>query len=270
MKEWSEKDVLDWLKFCGFSKEIQKVASSQQINGMQLLVVDNESLKSRWKIFDKTERAEFISKRNKFAHKEEEETGEFMNATKQAIEFSELKFLELLGSGNFARVKRADLKGKNVAVKIIERTAFKNKNAFQIFQQEVDILSLLNHRNILKFIGTCRTPNGNYCIITEFMGGGTLRNLINECFHILNTNGLRRQIIKSIASAMIYLHGWKPSAILHRDLTSHNLLLDKDRVCKLADFGLSRLRDDEHTMTGSVGNLPWIRHPFHPSFFSVF
>ncbi len=56
---------------------------------------------------------------------------------------------------------------------------------------------------------------------------------------------------------MVHLHKWKPP-ILHRDLTSSNLLLDHALTCKLADFGLSRESFRDRTLTGGFGAVAWM------------
>jgi serine/threonine-protein kinase CTR1 len=56
---------------------------------------------------------------------------------------------------------------------------------------------------------------------------------------------------------MVHLHKWKPP-ILHRDLTSSNLLLDHSLTCKLADFGLSRESFKDRTLTGGFGAVAWM------------
>jgi serine/threonine protein kinase len=83
------------------------------------------------------------------------------------------------------QVKRASWRGTDVAVKIIYRKAFHDKDQRQLFQKEVDIISQLHHPNIVQFIGTCAMPGehgqeGHLVLVTEFCGGGSLRQLIAE------------------------------------------------------------------------------------------
>jgi serine/threonine protein kinase len=56
---------------------------------------------------------------------------------------------------------------------------------------------------------------------------------------------------------MAYLHSRRP-AIIHRDLTSLNILVDAHWQCKVADFGMSRLKDGAELMTKQPGNLRWM------------
>ena len=180
----------------------------------------------------------------------------------RSVVFEELVVGELLGMGNFGEVKRASWRGTDVAVKIIYRKAFHDKDQRQLFQKEVDIISQLHHPNIVQFIGTCLMPaadgrEGNLVLVTEFCGGGSLRQLVAENSSALLRGNLRCRIARDVCRAMVHLHKWKPP-ILHRDLTSSNLLLDHSLTCKLADFGLSRESFKDRTLTGGFGAVAWM------------
>lgn len=73
---------------------------------------------------------------------------------------------------------------------------------------------------------------------------------------ILRSHKWQLQIALDIARGMNYLHGLNPP-VLHRDLTSKNILLD-GKIAKVADFGLSKEKEAAATMTASVGALPWV------------
>lgn len=105
------------------------------------------------------------------------------------------------------------------------------------------------------------------------MTGGSLRSFLNSHFHSI-TPSIRIKIGWDIAKGMTYLHGWTPP-ILHRDLSTRNILLDVDGCwtgsstptsavrpstvrCKVADFGLSRLKLEHGVMTASVGCIPYM------------
>ena len=121
----------------------------------------------------------------------------------------------------------------------------------------------------MQFLGACTAtdPPKLPCIVTEWMGGGSLRQFLTDYMWVIAGNSrLKTKIALDIAKGMTYLHGWTPP-ILHRDLSTRNILLDTagDRdgnflglKCKVADFGLSRLKQDHGTMTSSVGCIPYM------------
>jgi len=171
------------------------------------------------------------------------------------IRHDDLRIYEVLGKGFFGEVRRAVYRGTEVAIKIIYRNSFRSSSDRSVFEKEIHILSLLRHPCIVQFMGICIDQNFN-CIITEYMAGGNLEKFTTENFDILEENPyLRLKIILNIVKGMRYLHGWNPP-ILHRDLTPRNILLDKHFTAKVADFGLSRLKE-EAKMTKAVGYLPY-------------
>jgi len=99
--------------------------------------------------------------------------------------------------------------------------------------------------------------NNEYCMVTEFLAGGTLRDLINNHRNVVAT--LRLKICRGISRGMEYLHNFEPP-IIHRDLTSSNVLLDKDANPKISDFGCSRFQEDTNSMNMStaIGSLAWM------------
>ncbi|KYQ91892.1 putative transmembrane protein [Tieghemostelium lacteum] len=174
------------------------------------------------------------------------------------IRYNEFKFGNIIGEGYFGEVRKAIWKGAMVAVKILHRNSFRNTDNTEenVFLKEVAILSLLRHPNVLQFLGVCSESNQN-CIVTEYMGGGSLDRMIADRYHIfVNKPILAWKFSLDIAKGMYYLHDWKPNPILHRDLSTKNILLDESfSVAKVADFGLSREQGFE--MTASVGYLPF-------------
>ena len=114
------------------------------------------------------------------------------------------------------------------------------------FKKEVNILSSLNHKNIVKLLGFCDKRNNTY-LVSELMEGGSLYNHINDksnTFFNWKTNLI---IIKDIVCGMVYLHS---KNILHLDLKSLNILLNKERnIAKIVDFGLSQIATITSTST---------------------
>uniref|UniRef100_A0A8C1WDH9 MAP/microtubule affinity-regulating kinase 3 n=1 Tax=Cyprinus carpio TaxID=7962 RepID=A0A8C1WDH9_CYPCA len=144
------------------------------------------------------------------------------------------RLLKTIGKGNFAKVKLAKhiLTGKEVAVKIIDKTQL-NTSSLQKLFREVRIMKLLNHPNIVKLFEVIETDKTLY-LMMEYASGG-------EVFDYLVAHGRMKEKearakFRQIVSAVQYCH---QKCIVHRDLKAENLLLDADMNIKIADFGFS-------------------------------
>ncbi|XP_073792065.1 serine/threonine-protein kinase MARK2 isoform X36 [Danio rerio] len=144
------------------------------------------------------------------------------------------RLLKTIGKGNFAKVKLAKhiLTGKEVAVKIIDKTQL-NSSSLQKLFREVRIMKLLNHPNIVKLFEVIETEKTLY-LVMEYASGG-------EVFDYLVAHGRMKEKearakFRQIVSAVQYCH---QKCIVHRDLKAENLLLDADMNIKIADFGFS-------------------------------
>ncbi|EGG16739.1 putative transmembrane protein [Cavenderia fasciculata] len=102
------------------------------------------------------------------------------------IKFTEFKFGEVIGGGYFGEVKKAIWKGAVVAVKMLHRNSYRNTENTEdnVFFKEVAILSMLRHPNVLQFMGVCSEDDKN-CIVTEYMGGGSLDRFLTDRHFIL-------------------------------------------------------------------------------------
>jgi serine/threonine protein kinase len=183
-----------------------------------------------------------------------EEDKEEYDPTVFHIHYNELQMGDLLGKGFFGEVRKAVWKGTDVAVKVIYRDTFGSHKELNLFYKELNIISKLRHPNALMFLGASM-KEGERCIVTEYLIGGSLFQLIHHNWDTLDrAPGLRFRIVSDIVKGMTYLHAVN---ILHRDLTSKNLLLDANMNCKVADFGLSKITEDSGDMTTSLGCLPY-------------
>ena len=116
-------------------------------------------------------------------------------------------------------VKVGIFRGTKVAVKSLHQMILSQYN-LDLFSREMDIASQVRHPNLLQFIGATRV--GNPMVLTELMPT-SLRKKLEE------TPLTRSQIMTiscDVASALNYLHLWKPQPILHRDVSSTNVLLE--------------------------------------------
>jgi alpha-tubulin suppressor-like RCC1 family protein len=177
------------------------------------------------------------------------------NVFDEEIKFEELYFNtnSEIGSGTFGEVKKAHWRKTLVAVKFLKSTEQDDEN-IKLFIEELNLLKKLRHPNILLYLGAC-TTGPHYFLVTEYCESGNLFDYLHSNpKNILQTRE-RIRIAIEIAKGVNYLHSFNPP-ILHRDLKSLNILLDKNQQVKIADFGWARLRDNY--MTKQRGTFQWM------------
>lgn len=154
---------------------------------------------------------------------------------KDAPDFSEFQIEKEIGSGAFAQVFSCQWRGTQVAMKQIlpERI---NKQNMDDFKREVQILSRLRHPNVVLEMAASVDPPHIF-LVTEYCPQGTLFSILHQSKVQLDTNR-KISIASDVARALAYLHGFRP-AIIHRDVKSLNVLVDRNFNCKLSDFGLA-------------------------------
>ncbi|XXG57286.1 hypothetical protein AAC387_Pa03g4482 [Persea americana] len=169
-------------------------------------------------------------------------------------------FERSIGKGGFGTVYHGQMPdGTQVAVKMLSLQSVKllshMRQGSDEFQNEVQLLMRVHHRNLVPFIGYCQEGDG-MALIYEYMAQGNLGS------HLLGTNrntkalnwGQRLRIVLDISQGLEYLHiGCKP-AIIHRDMKTTNILLNERFEAKIGDFGLSKVffKDDEQAHISTV------------------
>ena len=144
----------------------------------------------------------------------------------------------ILGRGGWGEVRVARFHGLEVAAKVLHETIISEYNV-SLFSREMNIASKIRHPNLLQFIGA--TTEGNPIILTELMPTSLRKEL--------ETGGLAYPAILSIsldvACALNYLHLFKPHPIIHRDVSSANVLLQTTGGvwrAKVSDYGSANLQ----------------------------
>ena len=106
------------------------------------------------------------------------------------------------------------------------------------YLQECQLMSSLRHPNIIQFLGLCFLPGTQLPLIVMERLETSLDDLLE---HMPNLPlSLKRSILEDIASGLFYLHNMQPP-VIHRDLTSRNILLTSSLVAKITDMGNSRI-----------------------------
>jgi len=124
--------------------------------------------------------------------------------------------------------------GRAVALKIVPAEVAKDKDRLQRFTQEARTVSNLNHPNILTVYEFGQTDSGSF-IATEYIDGVTLReHLSGRRLKLIDILDLAIQIVAALNAA-------HEAGITHRDLKPENVMVRKDHIVKVLDFGLAKL-----------------------------
>ncbi|KAI3468785.1 hypothetical protein Pfo_025448 [Paulownia fortunei] len=154
------------------------------------------------------------------------------------IRWEDLQLREEIGQGSFAVVYRGVWNGSDVAVKVYCGNQY-TEGTLLDYKKEIDIMRRLRHPNVLLFMGAVCTEE-KLAMVTEYLTRGSLFKTLHRNNQSLDIKRRLRMAI-DVARGMNYLHHRKPP-IVHRDLKSSNLLVDKSWTVKVGDFGLSKLK----------------------------
>ena len=169
--------------------------------------------------------------------------------TKQG-NFGDYMIKETIGKGTFSKVKLGinKITGEKVAIKILDKTKILEKEDLDRIIREMSILSKMDHENVIKVFQIFEDSK-NFLIIMEYCEGGELFNYIVKKGRLPEKEAsfFFYQIINGVE--YIFSKG-----IAHRDLKPENLLLNKNNVIKIIDFGLSNFYDGQHNLVTPCGS----------------
>ncbi|GAY66097.1 hypothetical protein CUMW_246020 [Citrus unshiu] len=166
-----------------------------------------------------------------------------------------------IGNGGHASVYRAELPSREVvAVKKFHSPLPSDQTVDQKeFLTEVKALTETRHRNIVKFYGFCSHARHSF-LLCEFLERGSLVAILNTDAAAQELGWSQRMsVIKGVADALSYLHHDCFPPIVHRDVSSKNLLLDLEYEAHVADFGIAKfLKPDASNWTEFAGTYGYV------------
>ena len=159
---------------------------------------------------------------------------------------------EELGRGSYAVVTVGIFRGLRVAVKSLHTIIISDYN-LRLFSREMSIASRVRHPNLVQFIGA--TKVGNPLVLTELMSTSLYKKLQETKL----SNQQILSIAQDVALGLNYLHLFKPQPIIHRDVSSPNVLLKPctgaaGYEAKVADYGTAKLQQGTAGSTVMPGN----------------
>lgn len=170
------------------------------------------------------------------------------------------ELVERVGQGGMAVVYRArdNVLRRDVALKILHNHLADYQEARDRFQREAHAVAKLRHDNILEIFDYSGGAAASY-IVTEFIDGQTLKQFISA--HPIAFPEIGAMIVLQVGRALAHAHG---AGILHRDVKPENVMIRRDGVVKLTDFGISHMVDLERlTITGQLLGSPAYMAPEH-------
>ncbi|GKV35094.1 hypothetical protein SLEP1_g43407 [Rubroshorea leprosula] len=165
-----------------------------------------------------------------------------------------------IGTGGYGSVYKAQLpNGKVVALKKLHRRESEVPTFDRSFRNEAKMLTEIQHKNIVKLHGFCLHRQCMF-LIYEYMERGSLFCVHRDEAKAVELDWMKRvNVIKSTAHALCYLHHDCIPSILHRDISSNNILLNLELEAFVSDFGNARLLDPDSsnhtTLAGTYGYI---------------
>ncbi|KAL1537958.1 putative leucine-rich repeat receptor-like serine/threonine-protein kinase isoform X2 [Salvia divinorum] len=163
-----------------------------------------------------------------------------------------------IGEGGFGPVYKGVLLDKTIIA--VKQLSSKSKQGNREFVNEIGMISALQHPHLVKLYGCCIEGN-QLLLVYEYLENNSLaRALFGPVEHQLDLDWpMRQKICIGIARGLAYLHEESRLKIVHRDIKATNVLLDKNLVPKISDFGLAKLdENDTHISTRIAGTFGYM------------
>ncbi|KAI3872987.1 hypothetical protein MKW92_025136 [Papaver armeniacum] len=168
-----------------------------------------------------------------------------------------------IGTGGYGSVYKAELStGQVFAVKKLHPSDEDSDIIdHKPFESEVQALTEIRHKNIVKLFGFCSSVERQISfLVYEFVERGSLNKILCDAEQAVEFDWIKRlRFIKGTADALAYMHHDCIPAIVHRDISSNNVLLDFEYKARVSDFGTARiLKPDSSNWTSLAGTYGYV------------
>ncbi|VAI20571.1 unnamed protein product [Triticum turgidum subsp. durum] len=178
---------------------------------------------------------------------------DIMNATENFDE------KHCVGEGSYGSVYKAELQDEQVVSVKKLHAGDEEAHDEEIFQHEIEMLTKVRQHSIVKLYGYCSHPRYRF-LVCQFIERGNLASILSNEELASQFHWERRiALIRDVAQAITYLHHDVHPPIIHRDITSRNILLDADYKAFVSDFGIARmLKPDSSNWSALAGTYGYI------------
>lgn len=159
-------------------------------------------------------------------------------------QFEHFQIITHMAQGGMSDIYHARdlLSGREVALKIPNRTMIGDPAQYERFQRELEVMKTLNHPSIQRGVASGQFNRTPY-LVTELINGKSLRDIISDKAPMPPDEAIK--LIRKIADGMAYCHA---NEVIHRDLKPENILVTDDGQPVILDFGLA-LTKNAHRVT---------------------
>ncbi|KAK9102439.1 hypothetical protein Sjap_019693 [Stephania japonica] len=162
----------------------------------------------------------------------------------------------IIGRGTSSTVYKCTL--KNCRPVAIKRLHTQYRHSLKQFETELETIGCVKHRNLVSLQGYALSPSGSL-LVYDYMENGSLWDILHGSAKKQKLDwNTRLKIALGAAQGLAYLHHDCSPHIIHRDVKSPNILLDKDFEAHLADFGIAKSMSKSHSSTSIAGSIGYI------------